>query len=210
MNMNITNRGRLSRNRMLRFLRSVFRLAGVVSLLGLSVSAVHASATGRKWHFPIGVAYSPGISDLTDAMERAEYVDITSWPVGLHFDPNYQIDDALAIGGSVGPIFIMTGDLDAVIVPVGLDLRYTFAPKAPTSGYVRAGGRYPIADGDLLGDTKLGAFGAIGVSFNRQRKVAWGAEVALDTSSVEVTTFGGYVTESVKPYKLMFSLVIEF
>lgn len=36
------------------------------------------------------------------------------------------------------------------------------------------------------------------------------AEIAVDTSSIEVTTVGGYVTDSVKPYRVIFSVTVEF
>ena len=169
-----------------------------------------AAVFDKKWHFPIGVAYASGLSDLSDAMEAAAPVRVTTWPVGLHLDPYYSLDDRLGFGGSIGPVFLLTGDLDGVIVPVGLDLRFNFAPKRNLSPHVRVGVRQPFASGDLFGNTKVGIFGAAGLGFNRDRDFAWGAEVCVDTSEVEVTHLDGSHFSSAKPYKVMLSLTLEF
>jgi len=189
--------------------RGVLLLAGLFCILG-STSSVDGSVADKKWRFPVGLAYGSGLKDVGDAMEAAAPVDVTTWPVGLHFDPYYSLNDRFGVGGSLGPVVIMLGDLNAVIVPVGVDVRLNLLPGKSTSIYARGGVRYPIANGDLLGDGKAGAFGGIGVAIGRNRAVAWGLEASIDTSKVEVTTLSGFVTESVKPYEFMLSIIAEF
>jgi hypothetical protein len=194
-----------------RCVRAAFALAGLVSVLA-ATNPVQASVMEKKWRFPVGVSYISGVSDVVDAMEAADpYIeDVTEWPVGLHFDPYYSINDGLGIGGSVGPIFVVLGDIEGVIVPLGLDVRYNFAPKKKTSAYVRAGVRHLIADGDLFGDTSIGFYGSLGVSFNRDRAVAWALEASIDTSKIEITNWAGSVRDEVKPLGFMFGIAAEF
>jgi len=136
-------------------------------------------------------------------------------PVGLSLNPYYEFDFGLGIGANIGPtslIFVDTGwetDLN-IIVPVGLDLRYTFLRDKNVSPYVRAGFRYPIVSGDYFDSSTPGFFGAVGVEFLRTKRTQFGLEVAYDTSEVTVEGPDYPYSKDVQPYQFMVSLFVTF
>lgn len=151
-----------------------------------STLALRADEVDQGWHFNPGISITSGFSDLIDEYEQLGYETEFEWPVGLTFDLYYDFGNGLGIGGGLGPAIYLGGDLDVFVLPVGLDARYTFYLSASTGLYVRGGARYNIADGDYLGDSRIGPFAAIGINFGRGKKIGWGIELSYDGSSVDV------------------------
>jgi hypothetical protein len=135
-----------------------------------------------------------------------------TWPIGLTLHPYYEFRFGLGVGGSVGPFIL--GYISVVgsggffgdsferndtffIVPAGPDVRYTLLRGTNASPYVRAGFRYPIVAGDIVGNGRAGSFAAVGVELFRRKAVQLGLEVGYDAWEVEVT--GGTVHEVVRP-----------
>ncbi len=175
---------------------------------------------GGKMHFPVGLTYVSGIYDVDDAFKkdytsRGYGYDSFVWPVGLSFQPYWEFNNGLGIGASIGPVDVgavsgsgATEDTFFAIIPIGLDLRYTFFNDTDVAPYVRAGARYPITAGDLVENGQIGLFGAIGVEFFHTRPVGFGIEASYDDSKIDVVD-GGF-KETIKPYQFMVTLFIVF
>jgi hypothetical protein len=67
-----------------------------------------------------------------------------------------------------------------------VSLGYVFMPAADASPYLRAGFRYHAAFGDFVENSNPGFFGAIGVDFSLQRRVRFGFEAGVDTSTIDL------------------------
>jgi hypothetical protein len=161
---------------------------------------------------PEGTASNP--SDWTGA----------AVPVGLTLTPYYQWGFGLGVGGDIGPIEGMgfTADVPtggyyyggyyyggyntvteyAVMVPLGLDARYTLfvGNSAGVEPYVRLGFRYPvvIASDSILTSAEPGVYAGVGVDFTR---LHLGIEAAFDSSSVDVSANNGNLLNGTGPSK---------
>jgi hypothetical protein len=209
------------------YLQGKLVLISVVSTLTFGLSALPTRAD-VDFHFPIGISYASGLTDVTDAIETGlenQYgfgVDTFSIPVGLSLHPYIEFDFGLGVGLSIGPAQFVAIEVDTYgpgfstsdssfdyLIPVGADLRYTLFRDRSVSPYARVGFRYPIVGGDYLEDSSPGIFGALGVEFYRNKKVGFGIEFGYDTSEVDVSVGGG-VTETVKPCEFMISIFALF
>jgi hypothetical protein len=132
---------------------------------------ISLTATGQcaYFRFPVGLTYVSGVTQIVDKMKENYFLrDDYIWPAGLAFNPYVEFGNGLGLGASVGPYIFMfiesyhEDDSFSYVIPVGLDLRYTFLKKSDITPYVRAGLRYPIAGGDYFQSGKVGAFGGIG------------------------------------------------
>ena len=198
-------------------------LAAVV-ICGFSNRAALADKNDG-FHLAIGVTYASGLYDVSDKLKKGFElegydVDRWVWPVGLSLTPYYEFNFGLGIGGSVGPV--SAGFIDKnhdsydektdngyfVIIPVGLDLRYTLFRNGNVSPYVRAGARYPIVTGDFVSHSQIGPFGAIGVEFFRSKAVQLGFEVGWDGSKLDVKV--GDYKKSVQPGQLLATVFVAF
>lgn len=187
------------------------------------------SAIAAEWRFPVGLAYASGFSDVTDRFEdnlkaKGYIVDTGfDWPVGLIFQPYYQFDNGFGIGFGFGPMMLLvidssnSADDDTFFnFPINADVRYTFMPSAKISPYVRGGLRYNIASGEYVESSNIGLFGAVGVEFMRKNRVAFGIEMAYDSSEIEFERYhrvGGRLsrdTEDVTPCAFMISCFVIF
>jgi hypothetical protein len=169
----------------------------------LSLPSIAQSAGFR---FPVGLAYGGGIYDAYD--EIFDMYEDAGWdvddrviiPLGLTFNPYYEFDNGIGVGMGLGPtafVFVSEDTYDyynghdeetrfSFAIPIGLDVRYTFLRQKQFSPYIRAGFRYPIAGGDNIEDSRIGAFGAVGVEFLRTKSVGFGFEVGYDSSEITV------------------------
>jgi hypothetical protein len=171
---------------------------------------------GVDWRFPVGLSYASGFNEVVDAMDdNFGLSDDWVWPVGLSFQPYAEFEFGLGIGASLGPlglVFIDNGwETDvSYMVPLGLDVRYTFFRKGNVSPYVRAGFKYILAGGDFLDSSDPGVFGAVGVEFLRKKRVSVGLEVGYCSAEVEVAggPYGG--PKDVKPYEFLISVFAIF
>jgi hypothetical protein len=191
-----------------------FSTCGLALLAALTLSL--PAKAGIDWRFPVGLSYASGMTDVVDAMDdNFNLSDDFVWPVGLSFQPYAEFDFGLGIGASVGPIamvFIDDGwETDvSFMVPLGLDVRYTFFRKGNVSPYARAGFKYIVAGGDYLDSGDPGVFGAVGVEFLRKKRINWGLEVGYCAAEVEVA--GGYYggPKDVKPCEWLISVFAIF
>jgi len=183
--------------------------------------ALEAWAGDPSFRIQLGLSYASGAPKVQDAMkyavESATGARVEKkflWPVGLSVSPYLELSSGLGVGASVGPtMFMLTQnwlgpDYFSWILPLGADVRYTFLPHREVSPYVRAGFRYPVAGGDFIDSSTIGAFGAVGVEFLRQRKIALGLEGAYDSSQVRIR--GGRFSKDVKPYQVTISVFARF
>jgi hypothetical protein len=176
----------------------------LTALVGLCLPLT-LNAAGQ-FHFPVGISYAQGIYDAADAVfdlyEDAGYDvdDRFIIPVGLTISPYYEFpvgaDMGLGVGVTVGPTaFIIVqeeyfGDYYyddtsfSYIIPVGADLRYAFFRGGSVSPYIKVGFRYPIAGGDNVSGSEIGAYGAIGVELWRNHPIGMAIEVGYDSSKV--------------------------
>ncbi len=163
---------------------------------------ISMTATGQcaDFRFPVGMVYASGVTQIVDKMKDNYFLDDEYvWPVGLAFNPYMEFSNGLGIGVSVGPCIFMfiesrhyrdDDDSFSYVIPVGLDLRYTFLKKSDITPYVRVGLRYPIAGGDYFQSGKIGAFGGIGVEFWRTKRISMGLELSYDDSKMEIKAGG--------------------
>jgi hypothetical protein len=193
----------------------------IMLLVGLSLPF---SAHAGKFRFPVGISYGQGIYDAADAVfdlyEQAGYYNEDEFiiPVGLTLSPYYEWDTGIGAGVTLGPTAFIAvqeeyfGDYYydetrfSYIIPVGVDLRYTFMRDRTVSPYVKVGFRYPIAGGDNVASSEIGAYGAVGVELFRDKAIGMAIEVGYDSSKVtlegptgirdEVTFTGFTVTVS--------------
>jgi hypothetical protein len=179
--------------------------------LGLATALVLAAGpafAGEGWHFGIGLSHASGFADVKDYYEREYHAtSITVSPVGAVFMPSYEWNNGLRVGGDLGPILAVMGDVSFVDVPVGLSVGYAFRPAQEVSPYVRGGIRYQIASGDQVNGSSPGAFAAAGIDFAQRKRFHWGLEAAVDTSTV---TFKGTRTEEIKPNRFLVNVHFTF
>ena len=195
----------------------------IVSVLMLLL--IGGSAHAGQWRFPVGLAYSTGFSDVSTVFKdnlRALHYSVdstTEVPVGITFQPYYQFDSGLGIGGGFGPFMYLEADASSGAsyvmydLPVNLCLRYAILPSSNISPYLRAGVSYNIAGGDFVQGKDVGFLGGIGVEFYRNNRVGFGLEATYDSSSLtlEKKHMGGPSTnEKVKPSEFLISIFAVF
>lgn len=198
--------------------RSVRHVLPTLLIAGLSWSV-----SAGQWRFPVGLSYSQGIWDASDKIfdlyeDAGWHVDDrTIVPVGLTFSPYYEWDCGFGAGLSLGPAaFIFVDEQNdyyyyhhdhddyevSAIVPIGADVRYTFFRDRVVSPYLRVGIRYPIVGGHNVDGSEPGPFGAVGLTWWRDKAIAMGVEFGYDASEVTVkgpdgtkkeVTFGGFM-----------------
>jgi hypothetical protein len=186
--------------------RQLFCCICVLSFTIFTVS----SARAAEWRFPIGLSFISGLTEISDLrynnMEALGYATTEwfDWPLGFTLQPYYEFDNGLGIGTGIGPgIFALEGEFSFTNIPVGLDLRYIFSHSSNTSlyikntsFYIRAGARYNIASGEFVKSSSPGAFGAIGIEFNRMKSLGLGLELAYDASEIEFEKFEKHYLDS--------------
>jgi hypothetical protein len=203
-------------------------LVGVVLAFVLCCSRLPVQA-GATFHVAVGLSYTSGAADVLDAIEERYIVEQGVgldndfvWPISLSVNPYVEFDFGLGIGASLGPAsFVIIEEqfygfgyysedtIFNVIVPMGLDARYTFFRDKTVSPYVRAGFRYPVVSGDFLDNAQIGPFGAVGVEIWRNKAVGLGFEVAYDGSEVDVVGTAGY-KKTLKPNEFLVSAFAVF
>ena len=163
-------------------------------------------AAAGEWRFPVGLTYVSGVGDIVDQYEdnlQAEGYETEkteSVPVGLSFQPYYSFDSGLGIGVGFGPTMMIFGDVDFFNLPVNVCLRYTIAPKANTSAYLRAGASHNLASGDYVASSKVGFVGALGIEFLRHKRVGIGIEVGYDSSTIELDDLRAFYSNDTNTY----------
>lgn len=183
---------------------------------GIALLGMVAPASAARWRFPVGVSYIGGFEDVIDVLEdnlEAEgfITDSTdSVPVGIAVSPYLQLDSGFAIGGTLGPFMIVTGDVDFFNLPLGVDVRYYPFVSAAASPYLRAGVKYHWADGDYVEKSTPGLVAGVGLEFMRKKIVGLGFEVLYDSSEIEFEDVANGGTKEVKPARIMVSISAIF
>lgn len=164
----------------------------------VALLVVGNSAQAGEWRFPVGLTYASGFSDVADLFEKNMSAtgfavsDSSSWPVGIAFQPYYQFDGGMGIGGGFGPAMLIYGDsYDMYAVPINLSARYTFAPDSNISPYLRAGVSYFIANGDFVKGSDAGISGGAGIEFGRRGAVGFGIEMSYDAATITMDKISG-------------------
>jgi hypothetical protein len=189
-------------------------LAAVVGLIVIGIGSVNAD----EWRLPLAVTFVSGFSKLTDQIKDnleydyyGEVEEVGGLPVAPSFHPYYEYDNGLGIGGGVGPVMMIMGDLAFVYdIPVNASVRYSFTPRSKSTAYIRAGGGYHLAGGDYIEGGGVGFFGAVGMEFMRDRAVGLGVEVGYDNGFVEVQDLAEDDTVEIRPVGLMLSIGAVF
>jgi len=170
--------------------------SGSLATAVLCIFACSQPGQAGEFKFPVGLAYTSGAQNVMDEL-KANY-PVTSdfvWPVGLAFNPYYELDFGLSFGLSLGPSsFVVVEESTPsstdtklnYIVPVGGFVRYTLFRESVVSPYARAGIAYNFAGGDYIGGGDVGVFGAVGVELWRTKAVGLGLELGYSTSTVTV------------------------
>ena len=177
-----------------------------------------AIAGGMRW--PIGISYVSGFEDVADQYEdnlQAEGYwtsDTEILPVGISFQPYYQWDEGLRVGGGVGPIMMIYGDRDHFQLPLSVTAGYTFMPDGLVSPYVRGGLSYHVASGDYVEGSNLGFIGGVGIELLKSKNFALGLEATYDSAEldIETRTPGGGVgpNKGIKAAEFVVSLLLMF
>jgi len=180
-------------------------------------------AESGEWRHPLGFSYISSFGNFMDVMENNEEVKgrevdtLIEFPVGISYNPYYQLDNGSGFGIGIGPIqFILRDSLSLWILPISADVRYKFLKKSNISPYVRAGLAYNIVGGDYVDSSKAGFLGGIGIEFLQQRRVGFGFEVTYNTSEIEMERYSGNEwsyrldrTEKISP-EVMVSVFVIF
>ncbi|MDD2737070.1 MAG: outer membrane beta-barrel protein [Desulfuromonadaceae bacterium] len=166
----------------------------MAALVFISFTASITASAG-EFRVPVGITYTSGPSKLMDKVkENYNVTDDFVLPVGLAINPYYSFDSGLGIGGSIGPFIYMSisdgwgGTNTNMILPFGVDLRYTLFRDSKFSPYVRGGYRYPITVGDYISSKSGGLFSGVGIELFKKNGFSLGMEISYDASKIEVTT----------------------
>jgi len=195
---------------------AIYYISMAVMVVLFAGSFAHAG----EWRLPIGFSYVNGLTEVRSVyknnLEAQGYsVDIdTTRPFGISLQPYVQFDNGFGIGGAIGPyLSIQSPIANFYAVPVGLDVRYMFTPKADSSAYVRIGGKYNLARGEFVERSTPGLFGAIGCELLRKKPVGIALELAYDTSNVTLKNYQNstnYNDKTVQPSAFMASFFVVF
>ena len=187
----------------------------LATLAGLAMQtttfAGDTNSTGVRFRFPVGLTYANGAYDVMHAVEdsfRANGYTVTEtfvFPVGLSLNPRVEFPCGASVGVAIGPAEFLTVQRSTrstdstdfnYIVPVGGYVQYNLFQKKTISPFVRAGVRYPIAGGDYIKSSTVGAFAAGGVEIYRTKRIGFGIEAGYDWSQVTVSagSIGGEST----------------
>ncbi len=196
----------------LNYMNHKFYRTAVLSLIGLCLPL---SVYAGHFRFPVGISYGQGIYDASDKVfdlyEKDGYYldDKYIIPVGLTLSPYYEWDTGIGAGVTLGPTAFIAvqeeyfGDYYydetrfSYIIPIGADLRYTFLRDRTVSPYVKVGFRYPIAGGDNVDSSEIGAYGAVGVEFFRDKAIGMAFEIGYDSSKVTLESPSGTFRDEV-------------
>ena len=195
---------------------AIYYISMAVMVVLFAGSFAHAG----EWRLPIGFSYVNGLTEVRSVyknnLEAQGYsVDIdTTRPFGISLQPYVQFDNGFGIGGAIGPyLSIQSPIANFYAVPVGLDVRYMFTPKADSSAYVRIGGKYNLARGEFVERSTPGLFGAIGYELFRKKPVGIALELAYDTSNVTLKNYQNstnYNDKTVQPSAFMAGFFVVF
>ena len=97
----------------------------LLSLFLMLVFITNHSQAAGQWRFPVQLTYVNGILDVSDLYKEnleAEGYTITSdfvIPVAIAFNPCYEFNFGLRLGGGVGPLMlVLTGEKNHFGIPL--------------------------------------------------------------------------------------------
>ena len=185
----------------------------VMLVVCASVCVALCSAEAGDWRFPVRLTYPSGAQDVIDTYEEFGNADASTMSgAGISFAPHFQFDHGSRIGGIIGPIFIIAGDLEHYDVPLGVVYGFTILPSKSVSPYFHAGVIHHVAGGDYYDESTPGLVVAFGMEFNRDAPVAFGFEIGYDSSEMTLVDddWWGAGVEEVKPGEVLVSIFAVF
>ncbi len=210
-------------------LRTASTLITIVALNHpAAAAAADGPAAGMQFHFDLGLTYVNGAYDVNRLL-KASLIEnnpgstITSdyvVPLGLSLNPRLEFGNGLGVGLTAGPTSVVAVKNDAgvfnasqdinYIIPVGGFVQYNLFHNKNVSPYLRAGVKYPITGGSFIRSGTVGAYGAVGVEFFKQKHVGLGLEAGYDSSQVTISAGSLGLPKKTAPTGFNASLVIFF
>lgn len=176
-------------------------LAGALASL-LACAPAHADDAAAETRWQVGLSYASGLSDLRDKLE-ANNPGLTTkqlLPLGLTAAVYRDFGNGMAIGGSIGPAVVATGDVSFTIIPLALDLRYVFSRGEKSRIYGRLGVEKAFVSGDLVSSGSTGGVLGVGMEFAAPGRSGWGVEATLHSTQVNVNGNLGHRAQEARPY----------
>ena len=162
-----------------------FAMAGMALLAGLAVFTTPLTAMAETtFDHAVGLSYITGFPDIKDFYTETFRVEESAMlPVGISYSFTTNFQSGLRIDAGIGPLSIITGDLEYFDVPLRLQGGYTFLPSASFRPYLKAGASYHISEGDYIKE-KAGAgfLGSFGFEFGKRGRISGFLEVSVDTA----------------------------
>lgn len=186
----------------------------VVSFLSLVMlgSVIQAGEIRHQ----VGASYITGLTDVSEAYEQAifsqesERVESTELPIGPSYKPYYLFDNQVMLGVGVGPMLLITGDVEHTELPILGYVGYQFQPKATIAPYARVGVSKHLISGDYSLEDETGIYAALGIEFGKREPFGWGIELAMDDASQLIGTDDGAFEEEIESVSTSLSVFAIF
>ena len=178
----------------------------------LACAPAWADDAAPETRVQVGLTFASGLTDLRNKME-ANNPGLTTkqlLPVGLAVAVYRDFGNGMAVGGTLGPAVFGTGDVSFTVIPLGVDLRYTFSGGGTSKVYGRVGVEKAFVSGDLVTSASAGAVLGIGVEFGAPRRSGWGLEASMHSTKVGVSGNAGHRAQEAKPYEGSLALFAVF
>lgn len=186
----------------------------VVSFLSMALIADGVQA-GEIRH-QVGASFITGFGDVSDAYEQAilaqenERVESTEFPIGPSYKPYYLFNNQVMLGVGIGPLMVITGDIEHTELPLLGYVGYQFMPSARVSPYARIGASKHVISGDYSLEDDTGIYAALGMEFGERKPFGWGIELAMDDATQLIGTENGEFTEEVESVAVSLSVFAIF
>lgn len=164
---------------------------------------------GGEWNNQFGLSYSSSFSDVEDLykdnLERSGYrvEDVSGLPVGASYSGHYQFNNGFFVGGGLGPIFLILGDVSHSEIAVNGKIGWTFFSGSTVSPFISAGISKHIVTGDYVEGDSAGPLVEAGIKINQ-----FGVKVTHDGSEVVFQSEGG--NKTLNSYDTIVTLFFEF
>lgn len=159
----------------------------ISSLLGFTAVSLLVSKTALSAdsaHY-LGFSYVSGAKDIWDWHEDNLNPDEVERgaPIGLSYRYAALFSSGIRIDTGIGPVVLVTGDVEYTDVPIQMSLGYSFSQSSTVRPYARLGASFHMNDGDYLNDEQaVGAVGAIGFEIGGPISTSFFMEASYDSA----------------------------